>query len=37
MEIAVKVSGGNVWARAGAEQYESSKVLQATGEYPPLS
>lgn len=37
--MAVKVGAGNVWARVKAEQwlYESSKVLQGSGECPPLS
>lgn len=37
--MAVKVGGGNVWARVKAERqlYESNKVLQGSGEYPPLS
>lgn len=39
VEMAVKVGGGNVWARVRAEQrlHESSKVLRGSGEYTPLS
>lgn len=39
VEMAVKVGAANVWARVKAEQwlYESSKVLQGSGECPPIS